>query len=148
MGGFKLEEQKKRIFFGLIVVGVFVVILAVYYAFVHFSTTPEEEAYAAALQRVVELSDEKYNKAQQEGENNGKESYVEKIAREKEEESRPYFDKYRKEYVSKEGDGYLVELPVQDMLNEKVVREYIYEIYVEEKDGEYIVVSMDRNEKD
>ena len=82
-----MEEQKKRISLGVIVIGVFVVILAVFYAYVHFSTTPEEEAYAAAVQRVVELSDEQYNKAQKKKEKEENEEnsprYVEKIAREK-----------------------------------------------------------------
>ena len=145
MGGFVLGEQKKRISLGFIVIGVLVVILAIFYIYVHISTTPEEEAYAAAVQRVVELSDEQYNKANQ-GEED--ESYVEKIAREKEEEAQPYFDKYRKEYVSKEGEGYLVELPVQEMLDYKVVKEYAYEIYVEERDGKYVVVSMNRKESE
>ena len=141
-----METQKKRVSRGLIVIGALVVILAVFYIYVHFSTTPEEKAYAAAVQRVVELSDEQYNKAQQGNEEDEEESYVEKIARKKEEEAQPYFDKYRQEYVSKEGDGYLVEMPVQEMLDYKVVQEYIYEIYVEERDGEYVVVSMNRKE--
>lgn len=141
-----MGEQKKRISLGFIVIGVLVVILAIFYIYVHISTTPEEEAYAAAVQRVVELSDEQYNKANKANQEEEDESYVEKIAREKEEEAQPYFDKYRKEYVSKEGEGYLVELPVQEMLDYKVVKEYAYEIYVEERDGKYVVVSMERKE--
>ena len=143
-----MEEQKKKISRSLIVIGIFVVILVFFYIYVHISTTPEEEAYAAAVQRVVELSDEQYNKARQENENESyvekAKKYMEKMAREKEEEAQPYFDKYRKEYVSKEGDGYLVELPVQEMLDYKVVQEYTYEIYVEERAGEFVVVSMER----
>lgn len=146
MGGFILETQKKKRPLGVIIIGVFVVVLAAFYIYVHVSTTPEEKAYAAAVQRVVELSDERYQKAQQDEEEEEKESYVEKIAR-KQEEARPYFDKYRKEYVAKEGEGYLVRMPVQEMLDDKVVAEYTYEIRVEKKDGEYAVVSMDKTEK-
>lgn len=149
-----MEEKKKRISLGLIVIIVLVVVLAIFYIYVHLSTTPEEEAYAAAVQRVVELSDEQYNKAHQEGEEKiaGKKEaetrpyYVEKIAREKEVAAQPYFDKYREEYVVKEENGYLVKMPVQEMLNDKVVQEYVYEIRVEERDGEYVVVSMERKE--
>lgn len=144
-----MEVQKKRISLGLIAIGVLVVLLVVFYIYVHFSTTPEEEAYAAAVQRVVELSDERYNKTQQEKEEDEETSaprYVEKIARKKEAEAQPYFDKYREEYVSKEGDGYLIKMPVQEMLDYEVVQEYTYEIRVEERDGEYVVVSMDRRE--
>ena len=156
MGGFIMETHKKRISRGLIVIGVLVVLLAVFYVYVHFSTTPEEEAYAAAVQRVVELSDERYNKAQQEEEEKiareketeSRPRYVEKVAREKEAAAQPYFDKYREEYVVKEGDGYLVKMPVQEMLNDKVVKEYTYEIYVEERNGEYVVVSMNRKESE
>ena len=148
-----MEVQKKRISLGFIVIGVLVVLLAIFYIYVHFSTTPEEEAYAAAVQRVVELSDEQYNKAlrekeekdARERETESRPYYVEKVAREKE-EAQPYFDKYRKEYVSKDGDGYLVELPVQEMLDYKVVEEYTYKIRVEERDGEFVVVSMERKD--
>lgn len=146
-----MDVQKKRISLGLIVIGVLAVLMAVFYIYVHFSTTPEEEAYAAAVQKVVELSDEQYNKAQQEKEGDEETSaprYVEKIAREKEAEAQPYFDKYRKEYVSKEGDSYLVKLPVQEMLDYEVVQEYTYEIRVEERNGEYVVVSMDKKDSE
>lgn len=143
-----MEEKKKKIPLSFIIIGVLVVFLAAYYIYVYFSTTPEEKAYAAAVQKVVELYDERSNKAQQEKEEeeDKTESYVEKIAKEEETEARPYFDEYREKYVSKPEDGYLVELPVQEVINSEVVREYIYEIQVEEKDGEYTVVSMERKE--
>lgn len=151
---FILEEQKKKISLGLILIGILVVILVFFYIYVHISTTPEEEAYAAAVQRVVELSDEQSNKARQEEEEKiaweketeSRPRYVEKVAREKEAAAQPYFDKYREEYVVKEEDGYLVKMPVQEMLNDKVVKEYTYEIYVEERDGKYVVTSMERKE--
>lgn len=144
-----MEMKKKKIPLGLIVMGALLAILAVYYIYVHLSTTPEEEAYAAAVQKVVEYFDEKNQKAQKQ-ENEGEEdakSYVEEIAKEKEAETHPYFDKYREKYVKKDGDGYLVELPVQEMKNDKVVKESVYEIQVKENDGNYAVTSMDRKEK-
>lgn len=137
-----MEKNKKGISLGLIVIGVLVLILAVYYIYVHFTTTPEEEAYAAAVQKVVELSDKKNNSTPEEDEET--ESYVEKLAKEEEEGTQPYFDEYREKYVSKEKDGYLVRLPVQEMLNYEVVQEYTYEVYVEEKDGKYTVITMER----
>ena len=149
LGGFILEEKKKKIPLSIVIIGVLVVFLAAYYIYVNISTTPEEEAYAAAVQKVVELFDEKSNKAQQEEQKDKEEkteSYVEKIAKEEEQEARPYFDKYRKEYVKKENDSYRVELPVQEIMNSKVIREYTYEISVMEKDGKYIIDSMERKE--
>ena len=141
-----MEEKKKKIPLSFIIIGVLVAFLAAYYIYVHFSTTPEEEAYAAAVQRVVELFDEKSNKAQQEKEEeeDKTESYVEKIAKEQEQEARPYFDTYHKEYVTKEEGGYLVELPVQEIMNSKVIQEYTYEIHVKGENGAYTVVSMEK----
>lgn len=142
-----MEVKKKKVPIGLVIAGVLVVFLAVYYCFTYFTTTPEEKAYAAAVKRVVELSDEAYNKKNQEKEEEeSSKSYVEEIAKEQEEEARPYFDEYRKEYVKKEEGGYLVELPVQEILNSIVVNEYIYEIHVVEKDGTYHVSSMEKKD--
>lgn len=145
-GRFWFGREEKKVPLSIIIIGVLALLLAAYYIYVHVSTTPEEEAYAAAVQRVVELFDERSNKAQQEKEEEEEktESYVEKIAKEEELEARPYFDTYHKEYVSKEKDAYLVELPVQEILNSKVIQEYTYEIRVKEKDGKYTVVSMEK----
>ena len=134
------KEKKKEITLGFIVLGVLVLILAVYLIYVRVTTTPEEEAYNAAVREIVELSDNKKNQSEEET----SKSYIEELAKEEEKEAQPYFDKYREEYVSKEKDGYLVELPVQEMLNYEIVREYTYEVHVQEKDGEYIVTSMER----
>lgn len=134
---------------GLIVVLVVVVLLGVYYTYVHFTTTPQEKAYAAAVQRVVEISDEKYNemiKKQEESadQNADKEGYLEKIARKEEAFAQPYFDIYREKYVTKEENTYIVELPVQEMIKDQVVSEYTYKIIVEEKNGTYEVVSLEK----
>ncbi len=137
-----MGKNKKRVSFGLIILGFLIFVLVVYYIYVHFTTTPEERAYAAAVQKVVEVFNEKSGAAAKDEEEKT-ESYVEKLAKD-EDEVQPYFDEYQEKYVSKKKDGYLVKLPVQEMLNYEVVREYTYEVYVEEKDGEYTVVSMEQ----
>lgn len=139
------KEKKNKISLGFIIVGALVLVLAVYYIYVHFTTSPEEEAYGAAVQKIVEISDEKNSKSEEES---SSKSYVEELAKDEDKEAQPYFDKYREEYVSKEKDGYLVELPVQEMLNYEVVREYTYEVHVQEKNGVYTVTSMERKNKE
>lgn len=139
------KDKKRGIPLGVIIIGGLIVILAVYYIYVSFSTSPEEEAYGAAVQKIVEYSDKENSRPEEE---TSSESYIEKLAKDEEKKAQPYFDKYRKEYVTKEKDGYLVELPVQEMLNYEVVREYTYVVHVQEKDGEYTVISMERKNKE
>jgi hypothetical protein len=109
---------------------------------VHFTTTPAEKAYAAAVQKVVESYEKKNNTSQQDE----TDSYVEQLAKD-EENVQPYFDKYREEYVTEEAGSYRVVLPVEEILEEEVVREYTYEILVKEENGTFTVVSMEKTEE-
>ncbi len=143
-----MKMEKKKLSRSLLIIGILVAFLAAYYIYVYFSTTPEEEAYAAAVQQMVENFDEARIKKNQnkEEEASSTKSYVEKMAKEEEAEKQLSFDKYRKEYVSEEEGGYLVEMPVKEILGEKVVEEYTYKIHVQEKDGVYKVVSMEKTD--
>lgn len=141
--------KSKKLKTSLIIVLAVVILLGGYYTYVHFTTTPEEKAYAAAVRRVVEISDAKYNemiKKQEENadQNADNEGYLEKIARQEEAVAQPYFDIYREKYVTKDENVYIVELPVQEMIKDQVVSEYTYKILVEEKNGEYEVVSLEK----
>lgn len=135
-----MKTNRKKFTIVGIVLGIVVLLLAGYYTYVYFTTSPEEKAYNLAVQKIVEQSDERKN---QSGENPSK-SYLEEMAKEEEDDAQPYFDIYRKEYVSEEKEGYLVTIPVEEMRDEQTVMTYTYEVHVENKNGTLSVTSMER----
>ncbi len=142
-----MESQKKRsLLIGLLALAALALAAVIWFTIIHFTTSPEEKAYNTALRYIGAMLDEKRLSQQNKKEEHETTSPIEQLARPKDEDAEPLFEKYAEEYVTtdKEKGIYQVIIEVKEVKNYAVTKEYAYDVTVQERDGDFEVMEWVR----